>query len=82
MCTAWDIWRETAIAVGVDDRVGVARGGEIEVAPGDWMPKRLAILEFDSMEQARSWLASPENTALDDIRSGSSNINLVLVSGV
>ena len=70
------------MAVGVDDGVGVARGGEIEVALGDWMPKRLAILEFDSMEQARSRLASPENTALDDIRSRSSNINLVLVSCV
>ena len=70
------------MAVGVDDGAGVARGGEIEVAFGDWMPKRLAILEFDSTEQARSRLASPEDTSLDDIRPRFSNINLVLVSGV
>ncbi len=60
----------------------IARGGEIEVFDGSWDPKRLAIVEFDSMEQARSWLASPEFKELDGIRTGSSNINLVLVEGV
>ena len=60
----------------------VARGGEIEVIGGSWTPRRLAIVAFDSMEQARSWLASSENHALDDIRSRSSNINMVLVAGV
>ena len=60
----------------------IARGGEIEVFDGSWNPKRLAIVAFDSMEQARSWLASPEFKELDGIRTGSSNINLVLVEGV
>ena len=60
----------------------IARGGEIEVFDGSWNPKRLAIVAFDSMEQARSWLASTEFKGLDGIRTGSSNINLVLVEGV
>lgn len=60
----------------------VVRGGEIEVNEGDWMPKRLAIMEFDSMEQIRSFLASSEYKDLNDIRTRSSNINLVLVEGV
>ena len=60
----------------------VARGGEIEVVDGSWNPTRLAIVAFDSMAQARSWLASPENKALDDIRARSSSINFVLVEGV
>lgn len=60
----------------------VARGGEIEIIDGVWTPKRLAIVEFNSMEQARSWLASPEFKALDGIRTRSSNINMVLVEGV
>ena len=55
----------------------VARGGEIDVILGDWTPKRLAILEFDSIQQVREWLKSPEYVALDDIRSRSSNINMV-----
>ena len=60
----------------------VARGGEIEVNEGDWTPKRIAIMEFDSMEKIRSFLSSPEFKALDDIRTRSSNINVVLVEGV
>ena len=60
----------------------VARGGELEVILGNWTPKRLAILEFDSLQQIRTWLNSPEYTALDDIRSRSSNINMVIVEGL
>lgn len=60
----------------------IARGGEIEVFDGSWNPNRLAIVAFDSMEQARSWLASPEFKELDGIRTSSANINLVLVEGV
>ncbi len=60
----------------------IARGGEIGVIEGSWNPNRLAIVAFDSMEQARAWLASPEFKELNDIRTSSSSINLVLVEGV
>ena len=60
----------------------VARGGAIEVRLGDWRPNRLAILEFDNIQQVHTWLDSPEYTALDDIRSRSSNINMVVVEGL
>ena len=60
----------------------VARGGEIEAILGNWTPKRLAILEFDSLQQIRAWLDSPEFTALNDIRSRSSNVNMVIVEGL
>ena len=60
----------------------VARGGELEVILGDWTPKRLAILEFENVRQVHAWLSSPEYTALDDIRSRSSNINMVVVDGL
>ena len=49
---------------------------------GDWTPRRLAVLEFDNLQQIRGWLSSQEYTALDDIRSSSSNINLVVVEGL
>ena len=58
------------------------RGGELEVKLGDWTPNRLAVLEFDTFEKVRVWLSSPEYTALDDIRSRSSNINMVIVEGL
>ena len=60
----------------------VARGGEIEAILGNWTPKRLAILEFHNLQQIRGWLDSPELTALDDIRSRSSNVNIVVVKGL
>ena len=60
----------------------VARGGELEIVLGDWTPKRLAILEFGSIEQVHAWLNSPEYVALDDVRSRSSNINMVVVQGL
>ncbi len=60
----------------------VARGGELEVILGDWTPRRLAILEFESTQQVRAWLKSPEYVALDDVRSRSSNINMVIVEGL
>ena len=49
---------------------------------GDWTPKRIALLEFGSVEQAHAWLSSPKYTALDDIRTRSSNINMVVVEGL
>ena len=36
------------------------RGGAIEVMDGDWSPDRIVVIEFDSVEQARAWLTSPE----------------------
>ena len=60
----------------------VARGGGLEVVLGDWTPKRLAILKFDNVQQVHAWLNSPEYVALDDIRSRSSNINMVVVEGL
>ena len=60
----------------------VARGGALDVISGDWMPKCIALLELGSVEQAHAWLSSPEYTALDDIRTRSSNINMVVVEGL
>ncbi|MCY4530231.1 MAG: DUF1330 domain-containing protein [Chloroflexi bacterium] len=59
----------------------VVRGGELEVILGDWTPDRLAVLKFDSLEQIHVWLTSPEYTALDDLRTKSANINMVIVEG-
>ena len=60
----------------------VVRGGEIEVTLGDWTPKRLAILKFDSIQQVQVWLSSPEYVALDSIRAKSANVNMVVVEGL
>ena len=33
----------------------VVRGGRTETLEGDWSPKRIVILEFESLERARQW---------------------------
>ena len=60
----------------------IARGGALEVISGDWKPKRIAIMEFSSIEQSNAWLNSPEYTALDDILTTPSNINMVVVDAL
>ena len=60
----------------------VARGGGVEVIEGDWTPKWIAILEFGNTERVKAWLGSPEYTALDGIRTKSSNINMVVVESL
>ena len=60
----------------------VVRGGPFNVIEGDWTPNRLALLEFATVEDSRAWLDSPEYNALNEIRTSSSNINMVVVEGV
>ncbi len=60
----------------------MVRGGGIDVIESDWTPKRVAILEFDNTERVNAWLGSPEYTALDESRTKSSNINMVVVEGL
>ena len=60
----------------------VARGGALDIVEGDWKPQRIAILRFDSVERVREWLSSPEYVALNEIRTRSSNISMVVIEGV
>ena len=60
----------------------VVRGGKIEVLEGNWNPKRIVILEFESAARARAWYDSEEYRAPKQIRMKASKGNLVLVEGV
>jgi uncharacterized protein (DUF1330 family) len=60
----------------------IARGGQTETLEGDWQPKRVVILEFPSVEQARTWYSSPEYTAIIGIRHRSAHSRMLLVQGV
>ena len=60
----------------------VVRGGTVEKVEGEWEPKRLVIIEFDSMERAREWYYSPEYSGPMKLRHQSANSNVLLVEGV
>ena len=59
----------------------LARGGRTETLEGDWSPKRLVILEFPSVEQARAWADSPEYAPAKRLRQRASKSNLIVIEG-
>ena len=60
----------------------LARGGQVEALEGTWSPKRLVILEFPSIAQAKAWVNSPEYAPARRVRQKASRSNIVVVEGV
>ncbi len=60
----------------------LARGGATETLEGDWQAKRLVILEFPSVEQAKTWLNSPEYAPARALRHKYARTNMVVVEGL
>ena len=60
----------------------IVRGGKFEKLEGDWQPKRLVLLEFPSVEQAKRWYDSEEYRPLKAMRLKASSGSLILVEGV
>ncbi|HSC28435.1 MAG TPA: DUF1330 domain-containing protein [Vicinamibacterales bacterium] len=59
----------------------LARGGTVHRLEGDWSPKRLVIVEFPSVEQARGWWASPLYAEAKALRQATSVGSLVVIEG-
>ena len=57
-------------------------GGAVEAVEGNWNPKHLVVLEFESMEQAKQWYGSPEYVRAKEIRLRAASTNVVFVEGV
>jgi uncharacterized protein (DUF1330 family) len=60
----------------------IVRGGTTEVLEGDWQPKRLVVLQFDSMQRAKEWLHCEEYREPRKIRQQTARTNMILVDGV
>lgn len=60
----------------------VVRGGAVETKEGGWSPSRIVVLEFPSMEKARSWYHSPDYAPALAMRLKSANAKLIFVEGV
>jgi uncharacterized protein (DUF1330 family) len=57
------------------------RGGAVQVVEGDWQPKRLVVLEFPTVEQARRWYDSEEYRAPKALRMKTARSRVVIVEG-
>jgi len=59
----------------------LVRGGVTEMVEGDWLPRRLVIIEFPSMDAAHRWYGSPEYQAILGIRHEAATARLILAEG-
>ena len=60
----------------------LVRGGDFTTTEGDWDPKRLVIVEFDSREQAEAWYNSEEYAKPKALRLSASESKAIIVDGV
>lgn len=59
----------------------IVRGGKSEVLEGNWSPKRVVILQFDSIERAKAWLNSEEYREPRRMRQRTARTNMIVVEG-
>ncbi len=61
----------------------LVRGGAAEILEGSWKNvPRLVIVEFDSVEQAKRFYASPEYQAARTARQEAAEMNMLVVAGI
>lgn len=60
----------------------LARGGKTEALEGDWLPTRLVILEFESVERAKKWWHSAEYSEGKKMRHRTAKSKMIVTEGV
>jgi uncharacterized protein (DUF1330 family) len=60
----------------------LVRGNRIEVLEGDWTPRTIVVVEFESFERAKAWYESPEYVAIRSGRQENTVSKMILVDGV
>ncbi|RDV00813.1 DUF1330 domain-containing protein [Trinickia dinghuensis] len=60
----------------------IVRGGPASNLEGKWDPMRVVVLQFDTIEQARTWYDSPEYRAARAIRERAATGRAIIVEGV
>ena len=60
----------------------IARGGKVETVEGNWSPSRLVIIQFESVDQAKNWLNSPEYGKAKEIRHQASISKVIVLEGL
>jgi uncharacterized protein (DUF1330 family) len=60
----------------------LVRGGKTETLEGSWIPNRVVVVEFPTVDQARAWWASEEYRDPKALRQSASITDMILVEGV
>jgi uncharacterized protein (DUF1330 family) len=84
--TDWDRYREymarTPAALAKYGGRFIARGGGSVTLEGPEETRRLALVEFPSLEQARAFYASPDYQAAKALRDGACEAEFVALDGL
>ena len=59
----------------------IVRGGASETLEGDWKPNRVVVLEFPSVEQAKTWWNSPEYSKAKALRQRAASTKMIVLEG-
>lgn len=59
----------------------LVRGGRTEVLEGEWIPKRIVVLEFPTAAQAQAWWDSPEYADAKPIRQATARTDMFIAEG-
>ena len=60
----------------------LVRGGATDSKEGGWMPKRVVVLEFPTMDQAKKWYHSKEYAPALAMRLKAAKNRMVIVEGL
>jgi uncharacterized protein (DUF1330 family) len=60
----------------------LVRGGNVQVLEGQWQPKRLVVLEFESVAAALEWYESDAYAPAKAIRERTTRSDAVIVEGL
>ncbi len=60
----------------------IVRGGDLETLEGEWAPKRIVVLEFESAAKAKAWWSSEEYRDPKAMRQSASNGRMIVVQGI
>jgi uncharacterized protein (DUF1330 family) len=60
----------------------IIRGGAVETLEGDWNPKRIVVLQFDSIQRAKEWLNCDEYREPRKMRHRTARTRMIVVEGV
>lgn len=60
----------------------IVRGGQAETLEGEWIPKRIVVLQFESIERAKAWINSSEYSEARALRHKYAVSKAIVVEGV
>ena len=60
----------------------LVRGGAAANLEGSWQPKRIIVVQFDTVERARAWWSSEEYAGPKALRQSASVTNMIVVEGL